>query len=223
MESTMRIEMQHEKRRETDRRISFGLFVLFSILTLGIYGLVAYWRFINRRDQHFERQRLLFKNLADYLGQAALDSGKDIRAELSEVDMLLEEVESQERARNPWLWLILSFIPYVGAVSALYTYYFLNSDFAAHARREARLVRLFSTALSKLGRLSAPLVKEASFPERSFWLYFLFTILTFGLFGFYWAYTICSDPNNHFDEQDDWEATIMTAVHHPGASPGAIT
>jgi hypothetical protein len=206
------VRYHHWARRETDREISFWMTILLALLTLGIYALVVYWRLIARRDRHMERQLRLMLALRQAIRDDAAAANRDLSAELAEMDGLLAEAESDERPRNPWLWLGLSLLPYVGLFTSLYSYHFLNRDMAEHERREARLVALTASALYKLGRLPSPMGWEPGFPRRNFWLYLVLSVVTLGIFGAYWFYTVVTDPNRHFRMQAEWENDLMRAV-----------
>ena len=42
--------------------------------------------------------------------------------------------------------------------------------------------------------------------------YAILTIVTFGLFGFYWLHALINDPSKHFDDQWLFEDTLIKAL-----------
>ena len=71
-------------------------------------------------------------------------------------------------------------------------------DFYKHERREDAFWEDIGKALTACG-VTAPLPRRTiTLPDRSFALYLILTIITFGIFGIYWLYVLLKDPNEHF-------------------------
>jgi hypothetical protein len=73
-------------------------------------------------------------------------------------------------------------------------------------------VRSSGVALRKLGKKFEPSVSARSHKERPFLLYAALTVITFGVFGIYWLYTLIDDPNKHFERQRVVEDALANAV-----------
>jgi hypothetical protein len=41
---------------------------------------------------------------------------------------------------------------------------------------------------------------------------FLLSLITCGIYGIYWWYTLITDPNLHFDNHTAWETQLSTAL-----------
>jgi hypothetical protein len=69
-----------------------------------------------------------------------------------------------------------------------------------------------AVALRKLGYKIDPPTESHPIPDRSLALYAILTIVTLGLFGFYWLYTLINDPNMHFEDQWTFENRLLDAL-----------
>ena len=49
-------------------------------------------------------------------------------------------------------------------------------------------------------------------PSRSFVLYFILSIVTLGIFEFYWSYVLIKDFNEHFKAQWQFEDSLMSVI-----------
>lgn len=69
------------------------------------------------------------------------------------------------------------------------------------------------SALYKLGYSYAPIGSLRRLEKRSFVLYLVLSILTAGLFVFYWWNTLVKDPNEHYQQQwlvEDHLVSVIT-------------
>lgn len=196
--STLLFEALKE-RESTDRKMSFGKWFLFGIITLGIGFIFAFYYLIKRRTEHFKRQRKLEEGMI-----ALLESRGAGESALAELKAIHGEARSEEKERDPILWVILSLIPFV----SIYTLYFLTVDSGNHAMRQRRFTTLAFTTLSQLG---VPMPQEVHvIPKRSFALNIVLTLVTLGIFGIYWEYTLFSDFNQHFEDHKVIEEAMLS-------------
>ncbi len=97
-------------------------------------------------------------------------------------------------------------------VFTLYMFNFLGKSMFVHDRRNAAFYSSARKALSKLGFKPGPPYSAWTLPERSFWLYLLLSIVTVGIFTFYWWYSLLKDPNEHFKVQWQFEDNLMSTL-----------
>jgi len=190
-----------EERERTDRHMSFGIWLIIGILTLGIGFIFALYYLIKRQRDHFKRQRKLEMGIIELLKSRGIEE-----ITLRQLQTIHDEAKREEKERNPVLWTILSFIPFV----SLYTLYFLTTDAGNHAARQRRFMTFASTALSKIG-ISLP-GETHYIPKRSFALYLILTLVTLGIFGIYWEYLLFKDFNDHFEDHRIWEEILSTSL-----------
>ena len=207
------LEADMHNRSFTDWRTSFWKAFLLSIITCGIYWIYVLYKLLDRRQQHFERMVSFRQHLLEVLRQRAELAGQaDVLAgDFSELEGIGLEATTRDRAgeKSPVLWLVLSIV--IGVV-VYYVYYFLHDDFRAHEANEVRFMAKAGEIMTRLNIPRGAFMPEAVLPERSFVTYLILTIITCGIYGLYWVYTIIRDPNDHFDVHDQWENALEVAL-----------
>jgi len=188
------------------------LTALFLIIVALVIDLYVIYKWIDRRNKHFRRSRLFFNTILSFIRGKGVDD--------AQARTLLREMELFEEEKNPVIYvvllLILGLLPGVNIIAApllnLYIYYFLMKDFFNHSRREVMLSEQVEKALREIG-VNPPPHRLESLPSRSFIIYLVLTVLTLGLFGFYWIYVLTNDPNNHFRNHALYEGDLISVFH----------
>ena len=213
MSSLPVLQADMRNRPMTDWQTSFWVALLLSIVTCGIYWIYVLYKLIDRRLQHFERMISFRQHLIEVLKEraAAVGKGEALEQDISQLEGINLEATARDRAgdKSPVLWLVLSIV--VGVI-VYYVYYFLNDDFRAHEANEVSFMAKASEIMAQLEIPQQPIVPAMVVPERKFITYLILTIITCGIYGIYWIYTIIIDPNNHFDVHAAWEAQLETAL-----------
>ncbi|MBO8181663.1 MAG: DUF4234 domain-containing protein [Archaeoglobus sp.] len=180
------------------------LFIMLAGLALNIYVI---YKWVSRRNEHFKRQRLLFRAIIGYLRAKSPEDGT--LNQLNRLESLLNEIEAEEEEKNAVLWALIQFVPYVGGILLLYVYHFLNKDFWRHERREDHFLDVVSSILVDENHF---FYDSACVPNRNTVLYVVLSIVTLGFFGLYWVYTLTKDPNEHFKRHVRWETQLLQAL-----------
>lgn len=218
MESNAALDINLRQRMVTDWQTSFISAFLLTLVTCGIYGLYILYKLMERRQQHFERMVYLRGNLIKVLRDKADATGKsaELEQDLARLEGYHLEATNRDRAgdKSPVLWLLLTIV--VGLVT-FYVYYFLNDDFRAHEANEQQFMMKASEIMERLEMTPRNIVPTLVVPERNFIMYVLLTIVTCGIYGIYWWYTLITDPNMHFDDHAVWEAQLAAVVASEGA------
>ncbi len=170
----------------------------------GIFGIIliivliyVYVNLISRRNRHFERTRDLYETLADCLEEKG-------KGELAwKVREIARRCEIETGKRNVAGWVVLSLLPVVNVFAKPYMFHFLTRDYFVHERYEEMIVSCLSRSFGKL-----QLVKF-EYPDRDTVMYYLFSLVTFGIFWIYWMYTLFADPNKHFKEHRMFEELLL--------------
>jgi Domain of unknown function (DUF4234) len=176
-----------------------------------ILVIIFYYFLISRRNKHFGRDRIQWNALVGYVAQAAASSGRatDFSIELSAMNSINADAAANEDKKSAALWIILTFVTL--GLLGLYVLYFLTKDPYRHDQRQRNFMQSFQSAMSKLGRnLTIPPTK--GLPSRSYLIYFILSIVTLGLFEFYWDYCLIKDFNNHFTAQWQLEDNISAIL-----------
>ena len=213
MTSVPALQADMNLRTATDWQQNFWPVFFLSLITCGIYGIYVLYKMLDRRQQHFERMINLRQHLIGVLKEKAEAAGRsaELEQDLSQLEGIHMEATARDRAgeKSPALWLVLSIV--VGIV-VYYVYYFLNDDFRAHESNEQRFMARASEIMATLGMPDQPILMDTVVPERNFIVYILLTLVTCGIYGIYWMYTVLTDPNRHFQQHEVWEARLAAAV-----------
>lgn len=208
------LDRESRRRIETDNEMSFGLYIVLSIITLGIYAIYAHYKLIQREQEHFGRMARFNDDLYKLANEQAEDTGKtaEVAANLDELRGLNEDFQRLQsgKERSPALWTIISIITL--GLAYFYVYYFLHKDLRDHQLAEAEYIEKASLLLNRLGIGKHPITVEQIVPERSYALYLLLSIVTIGIFGIYWNFTFFKDGNEHFKEHRRFEDQLMSII-----------
>jgi hypothetical protein len=187
---------------------------LLSLFYLGYFLLIILvaimiFRLVKRRNLHFNRQILLYEDLVSVTKELASRKNIDVSILVNNMDRNLREARFEELEKNATLWALLSFTGF----GLWYAAYFLMKDFYRHERREDQFIQDLLRTFYALGIPVNLPYRTSPIPERSFALYFVFTLITASIFSVYWVYVLVSDPNNHFRQQTVIEDAIMAQVN----------
>lgn len=189
-----------------------GIFVMLGLMVVEIVLIAAFWYFlISRRNDHFRRDKVLRSALVEYIRQEGEATGRSsqLSTEIATMNSINGEASADETEKSAVLWIILSIVTF--GLLGLYVLYFLTKDPYKHDSRQQGFMQQAQSALVKLGKTVVNPSWKA-LPSRSFFLYFVLSIITFGLFEYYWYYTLIVDFNNHFKAQWQLEDSIMAAI-----------
>jgi len=185
--------------------------IILSIVTCGIYGLYIFYKLMERRDQHFARMANVVNTSVALVKEKAPATGKSelISQDLAQLDMVQREMFEQSRERGAVLWLVLAILT---GICTIIGYYFIMEDLARHDQLEAQYFTLMSGILTKLGLSAQESQAAPTIPERNFVTFLLLSIVTCGIYGFYWIYVMILDGNNHVEAQVQWEDYVYSAL-----------
>ncbi len=174
--------------------ITIILLIITDILV--IYILIV---LISRRNTHFERTKKLYKSISKLLENIGL------KEEAWKIEEYVNRCEIETGKRNVAGWVILAVLPIVNSIAIPYIYHFLTRDYFKHERYESLIYNVISKSI-KVD------LEPNGFPDRDTVMYFLLSIVTFGIAGIYWYYTLFADPNKHFKEHSISEEKILKTL-----------
>jgi uncharacterized protein YneF (UPF0154 family) len=200
-----------QERVNSDWTTDAGMAVLLSVVTCGIYGLYIFYKLMERRDMHLARIANMVNTSVALLKEKAAAGGKTelIGQELSQLEMVQRQMYEESRERGAVLWVVLAIVT---GIAAFIGSYFIMDDIAKHDQLEAQYFTLMSSALAKLGLSSQASQAAPNIPDRSFALYLVLSLVTCGIFYFYWEYVLVDDGNRHVEAQVQWEDFIYSAL-----------
>lgn len=191
----------------------FPFFVIFPVLGIASVIIYAYltYTLIKRRNTHFTRQWRLTEDLLNLVKSVASRKGANVDTPVSSAERTFRDMRFEEGEKPAVLWTILIFVPLVNVIAGLYILYFLTRDFRRHENREDNLLEDLARAFGQLN-ITAMTRRQKPIPERNYVLYLVLTIITLGIFGIYWLYTLIQDPNNHFRSHIQVEDELLSKL-----------
>jgi len=183
---------------------ALGALVFFAVL---FFGALSFYYLIDRRNQHFGRQQLLFSTIHRYLASKASASEN-----IARLGYLSDDSTYAEEARPAGLWalLVLFVTPIVGLIAS----YGLTQDLRKHDELQSKYQEALAPSLVEAGFHEQPL--PAYKPHnRDPVLFIILTAITGGLFWIYWYYTLLKDYNEHFADQAKFEEQILNTLLPP--------
>jgi len=175
---------------------------------ISIFGAVALYYMISRRNNHFRRQRMFTSILLPYLEAKLKERGKSSNA-ISALALLNRDSDYEETERSAAVWAVLYI--FVSPIVGLYIFHFLTNDLYKHFKRQIDLSRNLEALLKDL---EVQFVSPAQYEikRRETILYIILTIITGGLFWIYWFYMQLKEYNEHFKSQWELEDQLMNTV-----------
>jgi len=183
-----------------------GLLVVGFIVS--IFGAMALYYMISRRNNHFRRQRMFTSILLPYLDTKLKENGKSSNA-ISALALLNRDSEYEEAEKSPAVWAVLYL--FVSPIVGFYVFHFLTHDLYKHFKRQIDLSRNLEALLKDLDvQFVSPAQYEIK--RRETILYIILTIITVGLFWIYWFYLQLKEYNEHFKSQWKLEDQLMNTL-----------
>ena len=219
-EAVPRVERFVRERRETNAPfVSWPLyFFLLSWITLGIYGIILFYKRVKRADDFAKRKQGYYEALIAYARQRSQETGTadTLMPQISDVESETKAAfTSQFRPMNPGLSLLLAFLTL--GLWGLYVIYRLDKFWVNIQNFEQDFDEKLSQILVKDGVLKHPITYSPDRSvERSFGLYLFLTVITFGIWGIVWDYKIHTDPERLFREFDTAEDSVLNAIRTAG-------
>jgi len=175
---------------------------------VSIFGAVALYYMILRRNNHFRRQRIFTSILLAYLEAKLKEKGKSSNA-ISALALLNRDSEYEETERSAAVWAVLYI--FVSPIVGLYIFHFLTNDLYKHFKRQIDFSRNLEPLLKDLDvQFVSPAQYETK--RRETILYIILTIITAALFWIYWFYLQLKEYNEHFKSQWKLEDQLMNTM-----------
>ena len=168
-----------------------------------MFGALAFYRLLDRRNRHFARQQLLFSNFHRYLSLTGAGGSAEAVSRLGHISEDSMQVEHQ-RPAGVWAVLFLFLSPVAGLVIP----YDLTNDLRFHEALQARYQAALVDAFRQAG-YPTPLFPASKLHKRDPLLFIILCAITAGLFWIYWFYTLLRDYNDHFADQARFEDQVL--------------
>ncbi len=185
--------------------IALGAIAVLAVIAIigTIINLYVIYKWIARRNTHFSRVQRLYSGIISFLEALGVND-----PELANMKNIAEEARFRESEKSAGLWLILYIV--LGFIAWAYIMHFLTRDFVEHEYREQMFFKNLAEIAKRRNLVLEP--PRRTVPDRNTVLYLILTIITLGLFGLYWIYTVTRDPNEHFLEHRKFEQRLVDVL-----------
>jgi hypothetical protein len=211
-----RIDRAIKERRDSDKiLINYWLYLfIVNPVTLGIYGIVLFFQRIGRIDRFSERKQMYYEELVTWTARYAQQESRE-----DDVHDMLTDMRSDIQAAyqgnlrniNAGISFLLTIVT-IG-IYGFYVLYRMNRYWWDAQILEEEFDDKLSQTWSKLRLMRYPIVFTLDQGKRrSYPLYLILSIVTFGIWAIFWDYKIQTDPDNLYGEFHSDEDIVLQIV-----------
>ncbi len=114
--------------------------------------------------------------------------------------------------RDPTIWLLLSIVGGRLGFVEIIAYVFLDGDLVKHDIAEGGAESEVATIFSRLGQ-PVPQPDPARIKgKHNYIARVIVSIVTVGIYAFWWTYNMMNEPNRHFEVNWAWEDSLAQAA-----------
>ncbi len=189
--------------------VSIGASIVGTIIVL-----ILIYKLLKRHNLHLVREAALRRSIIDYFRFKGEEkgAGMNVYPYTQAMEGIDREGLAVEKPQDALLWTILCIIPIINYVAYILIGYWLTNFSPGHDRRFFAFAQNTQYAGNQVGMQNILPQMWRPVPERSFILYIILTIITFGLFAIYWAYVLIKDLNEHFKNEWEFEDALVAQM-----------
>jgi hypothetical protein len=222
------VRAAYDRRAETDYYFDgIGMVIFLTVITFGIYGIYVFYQLMRRARDHNKRRVELLEAATDLAWEQTVARGLEgeLRPAFERIALHLQPLRAlTAEFREPAIWLVFVVVAglaggfVLGVVPWMIGLVFVDGDFVRHDVHEGAVEAELSAIY---GRLGAPV--PAPDPSRvkgkdNYGGRIVATVLTCGIYGFWWMADAMRGGNYHFQWNWPWEDALLPAVHQLSAS-----
>jgi hypothetical protein len=210
-----RLRQAYQRRHETDYIFNFWTALGWTFLTLGVFYFYVFYQLMRRMRAHIQRRFELLEAARDFGWEVA--GGRGLQDELRpNFERAATHLEGLRRMttdfRDPGIWLLLSIIGGRLGVVEIIAYIFLDGDLIKHDTAEGGVEFELATIYSMLGQ-PLPQPDPARIKgKQNYVARIIVSIVTVGIYAFWWTYNMMDQPNRHFEINWQWEDSLAQAA-----------
>jgi hypothetical protein len=213
-----RVRAACDGRAETDYIFHYWTALGWTFLTIGIYGFYVFYQLVRRMRDHNKRRFELFDASLTFAWEEAGRRGMQ-----EELTPFFERASGHMDVlrrmtgdfRDPVIWLVLSIV--ARGVVEIIAFILLDQDLYNHDRAEVGVEHELAVIYGRLGQAVPPPDPDRVRPKNRYAGRIVATIVTLGIYMFWWYYDQMTDPNRHFEinwPQEDALGAAVAALAH---------
>jgi hypothetical protein len=199
MTNADRLHAAWQRRVETDYLFNYWTALGWTILTLGIYGLYVFYQLVRRMRDHNLRRIEFFDAALAFAWEEA--GRRELQGELTpsfqraETHMAVLRRMTTE-FREPVIWLVIAFI--ARGIAEIVAFILLDQDLVLHDRSEVGVEYELSAIFGRFGQTVPAPDQGRVKGQDNYAGRIVASILSFGIYFFWWYANQMNDPNRHF-------------------------
>jgi hypothetical protein len=210
-----RLRQAYQRRHESDYIFSFWTALGWTILTLGVFYFYVFYQLMRRMRDHNARRLELLEAARDFAWEVAGGRGlqDELRPNFERAATYLDGLRRMTTDfREPSIWLLLSIVGGRLGVVEIIAYVFLDGDLVKHDIGEGGAESELATIYSRLGQ-SVPQPDPARIKgTHNYIARVIVSVVTVGIYAFWWTYNMMNEPNRHFEINWAWEDSLAQAA-----------
>ncbi|TMM17346.1 MAG: hypothetical protein E6G01_06385 [Actinobacteria bacterium] len=210
-----RLRQAYQRRHESDYIFSFWTALGWSVLTLGVFYFYVFYQLMRRMREHNLRRLELLGAARDFAWEVAGGRGlqDELRPHFERAATHLDGLQRMTRDfRDPTIWLLLSIVGGRLGFVEIIAYVFLDGDLVRHDIAEGGAESEVATIFSRLGQ-PVPQPDPARIKgKHNYIARVIVSIVTVGIYAFWWTYNMMNEPNRHFEVNWAWEDSLAQAA-----------
>jgi hypothetical protein len=210
-----RLRQAYQRRHETDYIFSFWTALGWTVLTLGIFYFYVFYQLMRRMRAHNLRRLELLEAARDFAWEVAGSRGlqEELRPDFERAAGYLEGLRRLTRDfRDPGIWLLLSIVGGRLGIVEIIAYIFLDGDLVNHDTAEGGAESELSSIFNRLGQVVPQPDPARVKGKQNYVARVIVSVVTLGIYAFWWTYNLMNEPNQHFEINWVWEDSLAQAA-----------
>ena len=211
--ATERVRLAYLRRADSDYIFHFWTAFGWIMLTLGIYFIYVVYQLVRRDRDHNQRRLELLESANALAWERAQAQGlaDELEPHFVRVSNHLEPMRlSARQSHEPAVWAVGAAFTY--GVAGVVAFIFCDHDLVRHAYEEGGAENELAYIYTRLGTpIVAPdparLRQPHNYVGRT-----VVTVVTAGIYSFFWLNDVMRDGNEHFEANWVWEDSLAQAV-----------
>jgi hypothetical protein len=213
MPSADRVNFAWQRRTETDYIFDYWTALGWTVLTLGIYSFYVFYQLVRRMRAHNARRAELFDAALLFAWEEAGRRGlhEELTPSFQRADAHMDVLRRMTRDfRDPVIWVVLAVL--ARGIVEIIAFILLDQDLVKHDRSEVGVEYELALIFGRLGQ-AVPVPDQTRVKgENNFVGRILATIVSVGIYLFWWYYNQMDEPNRHFQTNWAQEDALVAAV-----------
>ena len=217
-----RVRLAYQQRAASDYVFNQpGLNIFLTIITCGIFGLYLFYQLMRRDRDHLRRRYDLFDAANTYAWEQANAKGlaDELKPAFERVAVQLEVLRRlTTEFRDPVIWVVLSL--FASGLAQIVGFVFIDQDLDTHDRAEGAIESELTDIYGRLGQTLPTPDSSRVKGKQNYVARIIATLLTCGIYHFWWLYDMEVEGNRHLEAVWPWEDALAGAVQAmAGAQP----